>query len=249
MQTQSRPQLEPGRDGGRSSAVLPWASVIGGSALALLGIRRRSLPGAALALAGGYLVYRGSTATRSSATIHVQKTFTINRTPEELFRFWRNLENLPQFMSHLEAVQVTGSRWSQWRARAPLGQTVSWHAEITDERENQYIVWQSLPGSDIENLGSVQFRPAPGDKGTEVSVAIAYRPPAGRAGAAIAKLFGESPEQQIREDLRHFKQLMEAGEIPTIEGQPSGRRSGVVRMVQAATRERRPTGTEAMHAW
>lgn len=218
-----------GRNGrqGRLASVEPWASVIGGSALAIYGVTRKSLPGAALAAVGGLLVYHGATEKRNPSRIRVERTLTVLKPVNEVYRFWRNFENLPRFMSHLESVKSTGDRWSQWTARAPLGAKVSWHAEITDERENQYIVWRSLPGSDVENTGSVQFREAPGDRGTEVTVALEYNPPAGRVGHALAHLFGESPTQQVREDLRHFKQLIETGEIPTTQGQSHGRRSAI----------------------
>jgi uncharacterized membrane protein len=222
----------------RLADVEPWASVIGGSALALFGVTRKSLTGAALAAFGGYLVYHGATGSeRGLQRVHVQKSFTIYKPPEELYRFWRNFANLPRFMSHLESVEVTGDRYSRWTARTPLGGRVSWNAELTDERENEYLVWRSLPGSDLQVDGSVEFRRAPGDRGTEVRAAISYTPPAGKVGHVLAGFFGESPEQQIREDLRHFKQLMEAGEIPTTAGQPHGRRSMMVSAVQRAYRD------------
>lgn len=217
-----------------------WATIVGGSALATFGATRRNWAGAGLAAAGGYLVYRGVRSTRHHVQpIHVERAFTINKPVEEVFQFWRNFENLPRFMRHLQSVQVTGDRKSRWQARAPMGINVTWEAEITDEQSNSYIVWTSLAGATIENRGSVEFRPATFHGGTEVRVAIDYRLPAGRLGAVIARMFGEEPEQQIREDLRHFKQLLEAGEIPTTEGQPSGRRTPWVRMVQAVTAEKR----------
>lgn len=206
-------------------AAEPWASLIGGSALAIYGITRKSVGGAALAAVGGLLVYHGATETRSPSTVQVERSMTILKPIGEVYRFWRNFENLPRFMSHLQSVKITGERWSEWRTRGPMGMELAWHAEITDERENQYIVWRSLPGSDIENVGSVQFKEAPGDRGTEVTIALQYKPPAGKLGDRFAHLFGKAPEQQIREDLRHFKQLVETGEIPTTEGQPHGARS------------------------
>jgi uncharacterized membrane protein len=249
MQTRSREYGIQERTNGGGHAVTPWAELIGGSALALFGMTRRNLRGTAMALAGGYLVYRGATAERAPASIQVRRSITIYRQPEEVFRFWRNLENLPRFMSHLESVQVTGNRWSKWTARGPAGTNFSWQAEITDERENEYIVWRSLPDSEIENLGSVQFRRGPADRGTEVVVSIEYRPPAGRLGLNFAKLFGKDPEWQIREDLRHFKQLLEAGEIARIEGQPHGRRSAVISALQRVYSEPRPTGTETPRSY
>ncbi|HYG98756.1 MAG TPA: SRPBCC family protein [Terriglobales bacterium] len=239
--------LEGARNGGgrgsrrgRLAAAEPWASVIAGSALAIYGVSRKSFPGSALAAVGGLLIYHGATAERRQTAVRVERTLTILKPIGEVYRFWRNFENLPRFMTHLESVKVSGDRFSEWTARGPMGAKISWHAEITDERENQYIVWRSLPGSDIENVGSVQFRQAPGDRGTEVTVSIQYNPPAGIVGDALARMFGRAPDQQVREDLRHFKQLMEAGEIPTTEGQPHGRRSMLGKAAAAWGREEIP---------
>ena len=220
-------------------------SAVAGLALALHGLRRRGSTGALLGLIGGALLYRAGTgrcpvygvlgagtagATRSPVAsvphgqgIKVERTVTVRRRPDELYRFWRDLENLPRFMRHLEAVTRTGEGRSHWVARAPLGGRVEWDARIVNERENELIAWQSLEGADVPNAGSVQFRELPGERGTEVRVVLEYRPPAGKAGAALARLFGEEPEQQVKEDLGRFKQLMEAGEVATTEGQPSGR--------------------------
>jgi uncharacterized membrane protein len=154
--------------------------------------------------------------------VEVERSITISRPRVELFRFWRDFENLPHFMEHLESVTKFDDTRSHWVAKAPLGKRVEWDAEITDEIENELIAWQSTRRADIENAGSVSFTDAPGGRGTEVMVHVRYEAPGGLVGATFAKIFGEAPEQQVREDLRHFKQIMEAGETPTIEGQPSG---------------------------
>ena len=224
-----------------------WASAIGGGALALYGLTRGSLGGVALALLGGTLIHRGTSghcnlyeamgvstaeegtgrnpfvSVRGGSGVKVEKSLTINRSPEELYQFWRNFENLPRFMNHLEAVRVTGEGRSHWVAKAPAGTTVEWDAEVYNEKENEMIAWRSLEGSDVDNAGSVHFTRASGGRGTEVRVVLKYDPPGGKVGSLVAKLFGEEPEQQIQEDLRRFKQLMETGETATTEGQPSGR--------------------------
>lgn len=222
-----------------------WASVLGGGALAVYGLTRGNLPGVALALLGASLVHRGTTghcyaydaagvstaeerpenpnvSVPAGRGIKVEKSLTINRPVEELYRFWRNFENLPRVMSHLESVDDMGDR-SHWVAKGPAGTTVEWDAEIYTEKENELIAWRSLEGADVANAGSVHFKAAPAGRGTEVRVVLKYDPPAGVVGSAIAKLFGEEPAQQIDEDLRRFKSLMEAGETPSTEGQPSGR--------------------------
>ena len=208
-----------------------WASLIGGGALVLMGLRQGSLRGALMALAGGGLVYHGATgqsgiqeAVDMNQGIRVEKTVTINKPADELYRYWHDFEKLPTFMKHLKSVQVYDAKRSHWVANAPLGTSVEWDADIVTDQENQLIAWASVAGADVDNSGFVRFTPAPGGRGTEVKVVIEYNPPGGAIGAAIAKLFGEEPEQQAGDDLRRFKQLMEAGEIATTEGQPSGRK-------------------------
>lgn len=210
--------------------------IAGGATLAALGIARRSLAGAAMAAGGGLLIYRGITAKSSwpSTLICVRKAITIDKSPEELYRFWRNFEDLPRFMRHLHSVHSSGGRL-HWVSTGPLGRNFSWDAEIVEDRENELISWRSTPGSQIENQGSVRFQAAPQGRGTEMRVELFYRPPAGRLGAVFAMLFGEEPEQQIREDLRRFKQLMEAGEIATTDGQPHGRRSKIATILKSAS--------------
>jgi uncharacterized membrane protein len=143
---------------------------------------------------------------------HVSKSVTVNRSREDVYRFWRNLENLPQFMAHLSSVRVHNGT-SVWRAKAPIGLTVEWEAEITVDRPDEMIAWRSLPNSTVPNFGMVRFVEAPGNRGTEVKVELSYRPPAGSLGVSIAKLFGEEPGQQIQGDLRRLKQVLETGEV------------------------------------
>jgi uncharacterized membrane protein len=156
-------------------------------------------------------------------SIRLAKSIVINRSPEELYRFWRDFQNLPRFMFHLDSVQVIDGKRSHWVAKGPGGRRVEWDAEIIQERPSEMIAWRSLEGSDVDHSGSVRFEPAPAGRGTIVRVDMQYRPPAGVVGAAAAKLFGKEPAQQVQEELRRFKQLMEAGEIITTEGQAAGR--------------------------
>ena len=214
---------------GENSDVARWASLIGGGAMVLLGLRDRSLRGALGAIAGGTLAYKAATsqggiqeAVGLNKAIKVEKTVTINKPAEELYRFWRNFENLPQFMKHLKSVTVISDKRSHWIANAPLGTSVEWDADIIEERENEFISWATVEGADVDNSGFVRFKSAPANRGTEVKVVLEYAPPGGVVASAIAKLFGEEPEQQIGDDLRRFKMLMEAGEIATTEGQPKG---------------------------
>ncbi|PSF37800.1 cyclase [Aphanothece hegewaldii CCALA 016] len=211
-----------------------WSSLITGGSLVLLGLKQGSLRGALMALAGGGLVYHGTagqkgikdqiTDSNESGSIKVEKTVTIfNKSPEELYQVWRNFENLPNFMKYLKSVQVIDGTRSHWVADAPLDQSVEWDAEMIQDRPNELIAWSSVEGADVENSGFVRFQKGPQGRGTEVKVVMEYNPPGGVIGANLAKLFGKEPEQLIGASLRHFKMLMEAGEIATTEGQPSGR--------------------------
>lgn len=145
--------------------------------------------------------------------IHVRKSVTVGRSPEEVYSFWHNFENLPRFMRHLESVQVTGERRSHWKAKAPAGQSVEWDAVTTQDIPNELIAWRSEGDADVYNEGTVRFRPAPGDRGTEVHVELVYEPPGGLITSKLAKLFREEPGQQVKDDLLHLKQVMEVGEV------------------------------------
>lgn len=210
-----------------------WASIIGGGAMVLAGLQQRSLRGILTAIAGGGLAYHGATTDKSltdkvgdavgaNKAIKVEKTVTINRSAEELYNYWHDFERLPTFMKHLQSVTVQDARRSHWVATAPLGQTVEWDADIINDLPNHLIAWASLEGADVDNSGFVRFQPAPGNRGTEVKVVLEYSVPGGALAAVAAKLFGEEPEQQIGDELNRFKQLMEAGEIATTDGQPRG---------------------------
>lgn len=208
-------------------------SAAGGAALIGYALWRRSWTSLPAALGGALLLYRGATGdslmyrmmniTRTEKGVRVERAVTIACPIEEVYSFWRNFRNLPTFMHNLESVEVKGDRESHWVAKGPLGSTIEWDALITAEEPNRSIAWRSQPGSEIESEGRVDFSSAPDGRGTEVFVRLEYRPPLGSAGAAIARLFTEEPDLQVREDLRRFKEMMEAGEIPTVHGQTSGR--------------------------
>jgi uncharacterized membrane protein len=249
----TRQDFSSGRDRQRSNGSNSGVNVggterlisgIGGGLLVGYGLKSRSLRGFSLALLGGALVYRGvsghsnlysalgintapatnpNVSVRGGAGIKVDKSILINKSPEELYGFWREVENLPRFMNHLESVRSISGDRSHWVAKAPAGTTVEWDAEIYNEKENELIAWRSLENADVPNAGSVHFTPVAGGRETEVKVSLKYDPPGGIVGSAVARLFGENPEQQISEDLHRFKQVMETGEIPTTAGQPNGK--------------------------
>ena len=221
-----------------------WLSLAAGGTVAALCLSGRTPP-LVSTLLGTALVYRGLTghcalyralglnscgATNACSVApsgrgtKVEHAITVNRPAQEVYRFWRDLENLPAFMTHLIDVNTSTDGRSHWIAKGPLGIKVEWEAEIITDRPNQVISWRSLPGGDVDTAGSVHFDELPHGRGTEVRVVLSYTPPGGKTSAAVAKLIGPSPEAQIRADMRRFKQLLEAGEIPSTNGQPHGAR-------------------------
>jgi uncharacterized membrane protein len=202
--------------------------------LAAFGLSRGSVGGVALAALGAGLVYRGAsghcpgyaalgistaehhgpaTSVAAGKGVKMETSLSINRPPEHLYRYWRNLENLPRFMQHIQSVTTQGNR-SHWVVRGPLGTSMAWDAEIINERPSELIAWRSLPGSTVDSAGSVHFQAMGPGAGTLVTVSLKYDPPAGKLGVALAQMLGQNPEKGIEEDLRRFKQMMEAGEGP-----------------------------------
>jgi uncharacterized membrane protein len=221
-----------------------WMSFAAGGLLGVLGYDGRG-PGLCSGLAAGYLVCRATTgycagyhalgvSTSDSTAPHsaiaathgtrVEQAVAVNKPLGEVYRYFRDLENLPHFMTHVLAVGTTTDGRSHWVARGPMGLRVEWDAEIIADQPNRLTAWKSVFGSDVDTAGAVRFAGLPGDRGTEVKVALKYDPPAGKVGTAVARLFGKAPKQQIRADLRRFKQILETGVVPTIDGQPHGRR-------------------------
>ena len=213
------------------STVERIAAVTGGTALLAYAARQRSWRAVGFALAGAPLVYRGVSghwplpdrlaerAAQAIATqpIEIETSITVNRRAEDLYAFWRKLENLPRFMKNLEAVEEEGGGRSRWVARSPLGKSCGWEAEVVEDRPGALLSWRSLPGSQVEIAGSVLFEPATGGRGTVVRVSMEIRPAFGKA---LGKILAPLTRQQVREDLRRFKSLMEAGEVPTGGGRP-----------------------------
>jgi uncharacterized membrane protein len=214
-----------------------WLSLFGGGALVLFGLARGNLRGLALSVLGGGLAYRGltghckvyetlgvNTAEKPGAPatipaahgVKITQDVIVMRPVAELYRFWRDFENLPRIMRHLESVEVLTPTRSHWVTRGPLGMPFEWDAEIINEKENELISWRSLEGSEVSTSGSVHFTPTPGNRSTHVRVVLKYNPPAGKVGAALAGILGESPARQIAEDLRTFKWVMEFGRVASL---------------------------------
>lgn len=203
-------------------------SVAAGAGLVLYGASRKSLGGILIALLGGALIRRGvtghcdmyeklglnssqlntETGVPGNKGIKVTRTITVDRAPQDVYRFWRNLENLPKFMEHVQSIRVIDDRRSHWVVKGPAGSDFEWTAQILTDRENSLISWESLPGAEVQNAGSVRFEPVNNGLSTEVKVSMQYLPPAGVIGATVAKLFGEAPDQQLEEDLDRFKEII-----------------------------------------
>jgi uncharacterized membrane protein len=225
------------------------ASGVAGGLMVVYGLSKGSLGGLLIAAAGAAVAHRGLTghcslyeklgvstadADAHGRTppqklnrhgVHVEVSYTIDKPRQALYGFWRDFTNLPKFMGHLKSVTVQDGTRSHWVAEGSAGTAVSWDADVINDVPGEVIAWHSRAGGDVETAGSIRFRDGPPGRGTEVSVTMQYIPPGGKAGAAIAKLLGRSGEGEVREDLRRFKQLMEAGEIPTTDGQSHGSRS------------------------
>ena len=215
-----------------------WLSLASGAGLAAWGLTRQDKGGLGLAAIGGILAWRGATghcnvyqafgvntAARGYAKgtgsksgvpyelgIRVDCDVTIAKPVSEVYKFWRNLENLPRFMNHIDCIRVVDERNSHWVVNGPAGMKVEWDAEIVNDIPDQVIGWRSLPGSQVDNGGSVRFAEA-GEDSTIVRVSLQYNPPAGTIGARIARMFGEDPAQTIQTDMQRFKELMETGAI------------------------------------
>lgn len=211
-----------------------------GGALLAYGLSRRSRSGTGMALAALPLLFRGATGSWPFSTsafvpndtrtalggergIHVRESVRIEKPVDEVYRFWRRLENLPRFMENLERVEERDGRRSHWTARGPGGLRLEWDAEIINDLENELIAWRSLPDSDVVSAGSVRFDRVRDGQSTQITVRMQYEPPAGRAGAFVSWLMGSEPSQTIREDMRRLKQMLEAGELPRADAsQPAG---------------------------
>jgi len=209
-------------------AIQRWSGMVGGGALAVYGLTRRSRSGLALAAAGGLVAYASSKIPCEGMEAEARNSVVVNVPAEQAFQFWRRLENLPSFMRHLQSVTDLGNGRSRWIAFGPGGTEVTWDAEILQERENEMISWRSLPGSEVEVEGSVEFHQAAANRGTQIDSKVHYKATKQWLKALLPTILGRYPHFAVEQDLRRFKALLETGETPTTEGQPHGRRSQLV---------------------
>lgn len=220
-------------------------SLLAGALLLVAALSRRGWLGIGLGTLGGGLIYQGSTGvslinrllgqnqavhdTRAAISVpheqgkHIKDSITINRSAEDLYTFWRDFSNLPQVLFILNSVEVQEGMRSHWTLNGPIGMTIEWDTEIISDDPNNVIGWRSLENPYMNHAGSVRFRAAPANQGTEVLIEMEYLPVGGAVSVALMNLLGKSPEQQISAGLYRLKQLMELGEMATTEGQSSGR--------------------------
>jgi uncharacterized membrane protein len=216
-------------------------SVGAGLGMALCGLSSGKARGLLVTLLGGGLIYRGltghcacyealgiDTAERKPATAvparqgcKVEQSITVGRTPHELYDFWRYLDNFPKVMRHLRSVEPREGNRTHWVARG-LARDVEWDAEILNKRDDGLIAWRSLPGGDVETAGSIRFQPQDDGRNTRVTVSLKYNPPGGRIAARVADWLGDGLEEEVLEDLRNFKHVMETGQLPASFRQPAG---------------------------
>lgn len=252
------------RQDSRASDEVRWIYGLGGAALLLWGWRRRSALGVLVSSAGldllnwsctGHYLHEalGVTGLTSKGLralvphqlgIKVDRSIAVYRPVQDVYRFFRDFKNLSRFLAHVNDVREIDDKHSHWFVKGPAGMELEWDAEIINDQPDELISWRSTGSADVESTGSVRFERSPGDRGTVVRVSLNYLPPAGTLGAAIARLFGEEPEKQIKDDLRRLKQILEAGEIATVEGQPAG--TPYPLRLDARTAEHVPEGVDPL---
>ncbi|MBI2218859.1 MAG: SRPBCC family protein [Candidatus Rokubacteria bacterium] len=207
------------------------ASAIGGGALLLYGLSRGAVAGWGLAGAGAALAWRGISGVcplyrllgidragdegtiEGNLGVKVDRSIVVNAPPERIYAAWRNLENLPRFMSHLQEVEVLDRARSRWTVKAPAGIDLGWDAEIINEIPNELIAWRSVDSTLVRHAGSVHFERAPDGRSTLVRVSLQYDPPGGELGHAVLRFIGENADGQIAQDLIELKRAVEAGEL------------------------------------
>lgn len=232
--------MQQSREKSNLTRIDRWGYVAGGLALVAWGLRRPSVARSGAAGLGGWLLYqaysgynpmfkplgirvnREPAESAASETIVLDQAITINASRDELYSYWRDLTNLPNFAPRVTQVEVLDERNSRWHVQAAQGREVVWESEITQDRPGSEIAWRSTHKTVLTHFGSVQFRDAPGGRGTVVAVHLEYVPPAGALGAALARMTGQAPERYVTDALRRLKQLVEVGEIITTRGQPAG---------------------------
>ncbi len=219
--------------GSKWPSIANWGGLLGGTALAIYGLSRRSPVGLGIAAGGGALAFAGTQVGRGPRVLEARSSILVNASAAEAYRFWHDFENLPRFMNRVENVSVLSGGRLRWTL-VGAGSRMTWQSYIVNGRENERMEWSSEPGSPVRVEGAVEFRAAPANRGTIVEASIRYRPTTAGVRRSLAQLIGKFPSFLLRQDLRRFKALIETGEIPTTEGQPHGPRSATAALARLA---------------
>ena len=225
--------------GGNKPAAPMWSRVAGdamdlvllGAALSSPSAKKGRLAAATAAIAGVTVLDLMCSQNLSQRIApegknEIERSVTIGKSADELYRLWRAPETLPQLMQQFVQITPTSATRARWKINAPLGQSIEWDAELTDDRAGEFVGWKAADGAPISNEGSIEFRPAPGDRGTVATLRLRFAPPGGAIGTAAANLFDFVPEKIAAQALRSFRSLAETGEIPTLVKNPSARGKG-----------------------
>jgi uncharacterized membrane protein len=251
MESSSSQTLAPRRREQKSSRAAAWGAMLAGSALAIYGWTRKSASGAALGVAGGAIALKAASAGPLADVLGTEMTarrsVTVNRSAADLYSFWKDVSQAPRWMEHIESVTQLGDGRSRWKRPHPGTGTLEWTSEITEDVPNKSLGWRTVAtsDSDYEFGGRVEFREIGFNRGTEVELSLRYKMHAGLLHSGAAMLIGQSPEQEMRENLRHFKMLMEAGEIATIRGQSHGPRKAKAKIMELFLGEQARKGKTA----
>ncbi|WP_134669315.1 SRPBCC family protein [Halorussus marinus] len=212
------------------------ASAAVGGALVVGGLRRRSLSGAGAALVGGWLMSRAlgsrpdpdgqDVPTRPTGPVTFSRSKTVGASADECYETWRDPDQLSRIMAEFADVTRSGDDRFRWTVHGPLGRDVSWETRIAEAEPGEVLRWETPPDATLPNEGEVRFRPAAGDRGTVVTLSLSFDPPGGAVGGTALDRLGVVPETLAGEALGRFKSLVESGEIPTTEANPSARGSG-----------------------
>ena len=194
-----------------------------GAAVATAGYFRGGIKGVAMCALGSALVARSSANEQLSDVLRhhgvvIEKSILVDAPVPQVFAYWRNLENLPQWMSHVREVKNLGGDRYHWVVDGPAGSAVEWDSELLNVEENREMTWRSVGDSQVEHVGRIRFEETGNGSGTRIHVQMRYTPPGGVIGHAIARAFGTDPKSHMDDDLARMKMAIETGKPPRDAG-------------------------------
>lgn len=242
MKSISSPPLPEIRESNKTHKAA-WGAMLAGTALSIYGWTRKSASGAALGVAGGAIALKaasaGPIADLIGSEITAGSSVTIMRPAEELYAFWKDAESVSQWMGHIDRATRLDEAHVHWVRPHPGSGTLEWTTEVTQDIANHAIAWRTASASDSDHevSGRVEFKEVAAGRGTLVTLTLRYKLRGGLLHSGAASIIGQDPAQEIRENLRRFKMLMEAGEVATINGQCHGPRKLKGKIMEALTGE------------